>query len=107
MEGKACIFCRKFVYLQRRNIDSDAAVSNWAGDLGHPRRRFTRGVRQNVSAPFLLKVASQGGDFYRSYSFRNVAMNWRLIAMFLLIEMCLRPLNTRTSRASGEVWKYI
>jgi hypothetical protein len=48
---KVCIFARS-------ELNSDAAESNWAGDLGHPRRHFTRGVRQNVSAPFLLKVAS-------------------------------------------------
>jgi len=53
---KVCIFAPS-------EINSDAAVSNWAGDFGHPRRRLTRGVRQNVSAPFLLKVASKGVTF--------------------------------------------
>jgi len=47
-----CKLQEKFVYLQRQNFGSDAAVSNWAGDFGYPRRRLTRGVRQNVSAPF-------------------------------------------------------
>ena len=53
---KVCIFAPS-------EINSDAAVSNWAGDFGHPRRRLTRGVRRNVSAPFLLKVASKGVTF--------------------------------------------
>ena len=44
-------------------LDFDAAVSYWAGGFGHPRRRLTRGVRQNVSAPFLLKVASKEVTF--------------------------------------------
>lgn len=53
---KVCIFAPS-------ELNSDAAVSNWAGDFGYPRRRLTRGVRQNVSAPFLLKVASKGVTF--------------------------------------------
>ena len=57
-EGKCLQVSFKVCIFAPSELNSDAAVSNWAGDLGHPRRRFTRGVRQNVSAPFLLKVAS-------------------------------------------------
>ena len=96
---KVCIFAPS-------EINSDAAVSNWAGDFGHPRRRLTRGVRQNVSAPF-FKSRLTRGDFYRSYSLRKVVRNWRLIAIFLLIDIRFWPLNTSTSRASFEVWKKV
>ena len=51
-EPKSLEHKRKMPIFAPSEINSDAAVSNWAGDFGHPRRRFTRGVRQNVSAPF-------------------------------------------------------
>ena len=47
--GNICTLQEKTSILAASEYVSDAAVSNWTGGFGHPRRRFTRGVRQNVS----------------------------------------------------------